>query len=277
MTVTQVSYPVTPTTTPRRSTLLHVAAVDDGIEWLDGTDLFDSYNCMKFQAEAEFCAPNVKDFDQAAGWQDGFRFAAYGGVACKAVGLDRARMLSEVERVFDAGESTAVERALMQTRFVAGADLDGAGAGTELAWDAPVDLTPAGGAVKPEVGVAILEGHAASEYVGVPTLHLPVTIASLLAREAAVEFEGDILRTKLGSAVVAGAGYDYPNTGPTGAPAAAGEKWLYATGGVLVRRGNAEIRQAIAHEDNDVFVLAERGYVVAVDCYTAAVRVQVTA
>jgi hypothetical protein len=271
--VTAVRYPVAPSTTPRKGHLLDAATVNDGIEWLDGADLFDSYNCMKFQAEADFCAPNSKDFDQSAGWVDGFRFAAYGGVLCKSIGLDRTRLQSEVERVFNAGESTAVERALMSTRFVANA----ADATLPGEWAAPVDLTPVAGAVHPRVGVALLEGHAASEYVGIPTLHLPVSIASLLASVAAVEWDGDVLRTKIGSTIAAGGGYDYPNTGPTGAAAAEGEKWLYATGGVVVMRGPAEIREAFAHEDNDVFVLAERGYVAAVDCYTAAVRVQVTA
>lgn len=263
--VTTVSYPVAPPVTPLRGTLLDVASVSEDFAWLDGTDLFDSYNCMKFQADATFCAPNSKTFDQAATWQDGIKFAVYGGVACKAVGLDMAHMESEVKRVFESGESTAVERALMEKRFIAG-----------TTWAAPVDVNP-GGAVAPAVGVALLEGYAASEYVGVPTLHMPRSIASLMARQDALVWEGNVLHTKMGTAVAAGAGYDFPNSGPTGAAAAAGEKWLFATGGVLVGRSDSIVRQVMAHTDNDVFVLAERGYIAAVDCFTAAVRVSVTA
>lgn len=278
MTMTPVRYPLAPTVSPLRGTLLAAAAVKDGIEWLDGEGLFPSFNCMKFETAADFCTPTSKTFDQSPVWQDGFRFAAYGGVVCKAIGLDEAEMLAEVERVFETGESTAVERALMETRFVASA----------TNWAAPTDITPAGGAVAPQVGLALLEGYSGSVYVGAPTLHIPRTIASLLVGIDVLKLGGNtrdegrfgptgVLRTKLGSKVAAGAGYDYPNTSPTGVDAAAGEKWLYATGEVLVLRGPSIVRQVMEMSTNEVFVLAERGYIAAVDCFAAAVRVTVTA
>jgi len=263
--VTTATYPVAPTVTRRIGTLLDVATVRDGIAWQDGKSLYDTYNCMKFGAQADFCAPNTKDFDQAAGWVNGFRFAAYGGVLCKAVGLDLGRMESEVQRVFEAGESTAVERGLMDTGFTENTDAD-------YGWEAAEDVTPTG-TVTPQRGLAELEAYAASVYVGVPTLHLPIVVASLLAQTEVIKVEGNTMTTKMGSKVVAGAGYDYPNNGPTGAAAAAGSKWLYATGEVLVLRGPAEVRQAIDQTENDVYVLGERAYVVAVDCFTAAVKV----
>lgn len=271
------TYPVAPTAVTRKGTLLDAATVTDDFAWLDGNDLFESYNCMRFQSEALFCAPNTKDFDQnGISWQNGIRFAAYGGLHCKAVGLDQAHMLSEVRRVFETGESTAVERALMAQRFTAGPDLD-PGAGTSLAWEAPTDITPASGAVKPAVGVALLEGFAADNYVGAPTLHVPVTISSLVMLPLGLEYDGNGLRTKLGSKVAAGVGYDYPNLGQDGNPAAVGERWLYATGEVLVGRGPAEVRQQIDYSDNEVYVLAERPYIAVVDCFAAAVRVSVDA
>lgn len=266
MVVLTQNFPVAPAVKELEGTLLDAATVSDGIEWLDENGLFESYNCMRFDASADFCGPNSKDFDQAASWQDGFRFAAYGGVSCSAVGLDQAEMLRAVRDVFERGESTAVERALMRTRFAA--DADGR-------WAAPVDLTPAGGPVTPGAGVALLEGYAASVYVGGPTLHIPRSIASLLlGTQGAVLDQGEFT-TKLGSKIAAGAGYDFPNLGPDGAEATAGEKWLYATGEVVVRRGDPIVRQVMAHTDNEVHVLAERGYVAAVDCFTAAVRVRV--
>ena len=267
--VTTATYPVAPTVTPLRGTLLDAASVSDNFKWLDGNDLFESYNCMKFQSSADFCAPNSKTFNNVAGWVDGIRFAAYGGVTCKAIGLDQSKMKSEVERVFNNGESTAVERALMSTRFVADTE-------TTPRWDAPVDVNT-GGAVAPAVALALLEGYAADHYVGTPTLHIPRVIASLLARNKTLEWDGDVLRTQMGSKIAAGAGYDYPNTGPTGAAAAAGEKWLYATGEVVVGRGPASVLQAMDTGTNDVFVLGERGYIAAVDCFTAAIRTTVTA
>lgn len=262
-----VSYPVAPAITSFTSSLLDVAAVTDNFAWLDGADLFDSYNCMKFQATANFCAPSVKTFSNVAGWQQGFRFAAYGGVKCSTVGLDMARQESEVRRVFEAGESTAVERAMMATRFKANGTL----------WGAPVDITPAGGAVKPAVGVALLEGFGGDNYVGMPTIHMPRTIGSLLMGVQGAAFDGTVLQTKLGSKIAVGVGYDFPNNGPTGAAAPTGEKWIYATGEVVIGRSDVIVQQVVDPQNNDVYVLAERGYIAAVDCFAAAVRVQVTA
>lgn len=257
---------VAPPVEALKGTLLDAATVGDGIEWLSEDSVFESYNCMKFESAADFCTPTDKDFDQEAGWEDGFKFAVYGGVKCRAIGLDRENMLRQVEEVFNRGESTAVERGLMSTRFVAAA----------TRWAAPTDVTPAGGAVKPEVGLGILEGYAGSVYVGTPTLHVPRSIGSLLLTRNSAELVGNDFRTLLGSKIAAGAGYDFPNNGPSGAAAPAGEKWLYATGGVAVRRGSAIVRQVMAHNDNEVYVLAERGYVAAVDCFAAAVRVTLT-
>lgn len=270
MAMTMARYPVAPTITPRKGTLLDAATVEEGIEWLDGNDLFESYNCMSFGAAVEFCAPNPKVLDQTPNWADGILFGAYGGLKCRTVGLDINDAKQQIGRVFDAGESTAVERALMETRFAADTD-------PAARWGAATDVTPAAGAVKPAVGVAMLEGYAASVYAGAPTLHLPITVASLLAGVDGIVAEGDSLRTKVGSKVAAGAGYDYPNAGPTGAAPAVGELWLYATGEVLVQRGEMVLREAIAHEENDVYVLAERPYIASVDCFTAAIRVTVTA
>lgn len=262
-----VSYPVAPTITSFTSSLLNVATVTDNFKWLDGADLFDSYNCMKFQSATTFCTPDVaKTFSNVAGWQQGFRFAAYGGVKCSTVGLDMARQDTEVRRVFEAGESTAVERAMMSTRFKANGS----------AWPAPVDITPAGGAVKPALGVALLEGFAGDNYVGMPTIHLPRTIGSILMGVQGAAFDGTVLQTKLGSKIAVGVGYDFPNLGPTGVAAPTGEKWIYATGEVIVGRSDMVLQQVVDPQNNDVYMLAERGYIAAVDCFAAALRVLVT-
>jgi hypothetical protein len=268
MTITKATYPVAPVTTPRKGTLLDAATVTDDFKWLDGNALFDSYNCMKFESTAAFCAPSPKTFQNSMQWVSGIRFAAYGGVMCKAIGLNQAHMLSEVERVFALGESTAVERALMSTRFVD----DPTPSGDR--WTAPVDVNPAG-AVSVKTGIALLEGYAANSYVGVPTLHVPVSIASLVLAVDGAEYVGNTLFTKTGSKMVAGAGYDYPNTSPTGAAAAAGEKWIYATGEVIVTKSEAVVKPAMAYDTNEVYVLGERAYIAAVDCFVAAVRVTV--
>lgn len=211
-----------------------------------------------------------KEFEAPA-WQDGFSFAVYAGVECKAVAFDREHAASELERVFTNKESVAVARALMTTRFA-----DGTG------WDAATDLTPAGGAVDPVVGLAILEGNAGSNYGGAPTIHMGRTIASILLNKyAAIEYRGDTLYTLLGSKVAADSGYESPSLGPDGDEADDGEQWMYASGEVSlaatapVFQSQAMLDINATSDSNQVRLLRERKYIASVDCYTAAVGVKV--
>lgn len=272
MTLTQVRYQVAPTTTPLKGTLLDLVTPATGVTWQDGRDLYESHNCLKFDAKAEFCGPNTKDLSAAAQFISGFRFAAYGGITCQAIGMDREYSVSEVERVFRSGESTAIERALMGTRFQEGTPFEQGG---DAPWGAPTDITPAGGAVTPKVGIALLEEFAGNSYVGRPTMHVPRSIGSLLLNENGAMWDGPALRTNFGSGIAAGAGYSDPNLSPTGVAAAAGERWIYATGEVSIAQGEMIMRDEMEYQANDVVVLAERPYLVSVDCFTAAIRVKV--
>lgn len=276
MTVTQVRLPSAPPITAPAGTLLDAATVKDGAEWYGAevSALYDTFNCLKFQGEASFCAPTTKDLSGVAGWQYSFPIVAVGGVTCKAPGNDMARMKASVGEAFAAGESIALERAMLKTRFRVATTNNAAG---NPVWAAPVDLTPTGGAVKPLLGVAYLESWARDNYIGVPTIHVPVIIGSLLMAPTPLIRTGRRLTTQLGSKVAVGGGYDYPNTGPTGAAAAAGEKWIYASGEVQVTRGELNVLQAFEQSNNEVTVMAERPYTATADCFTAAVRVQVTA
>jgi hypothetical protein len=269
MALTRAAYPVAPPAMQRESTLLDVAHGESGsFDLHDGNGLYDSFHCMQFGQAADFCAPNVKDLDeQAPMWVDGIRFAAYGGVGCKAVGLDMKRMESEVARVFALGESAAVEQALMVQRFRDDTSPDNR-------WDPAVDLTPAGGAVSPKAGLAYLEDYAATVYVGTPVIHVPIAIGSLLLADVA-EMQAGIVRSKLGSKIAVGAGYSMTNTSPAGVAAPAGEKWVYASGEVTYMNSEAIRHLAFEQTNNEVVVLAERAYIAAVECFTAAIRVKV--
>lgn len=271
MTLTRVEYQLAPSVTQIRGTVLDAATVGGAFPWIDGLNLFDSYHCLTFRESAALCEANAKTLDQAAGWQSGLVFSVYGGVACKSIGLDQARMKAEVAKAFEMGEHVGIEQALMEQRFVA--NIDTVPDPDVTIWEAPEDITPASGAVSPKVGAGLLEGHAASSYVGAPTLHMPRSVASILIGESHLEFSGSTLRTKLGSKVAAGGGYDVDNSGPTGAPAAAGERWLYATGEVLVNKSELIHKDVFDQVNNDVVVMAERSYLVTVDCYTAAIRI----
>lgn len=271
---TIVRKPIAPVVEPLIGSLLATADVRPGAfngYLLGGSttlaaDLFESYNSMTFRRSAVFCGANAKTFDQGSTWVDGFPFVAYGGLLCNAVGLDRDEWQREAERAFDAGASIAVEAAVMDVLF-----------SPASGFPVPVDLTPAAGTAKPKVGIALLEGYMATRYIGAPTIHLPTVIASLVMGADGVAFEEEVLKSKLGSKIVNGGGYDTANVSPAGVAAPVGEKWIYATGEVLVLEGRIDAQQAFNQSNNEVTLLAERPYIVAADGPVAAVRVQVTA
>jgi hypothetical protein len=259
------TYPSAPTTTPRKGGLLDVMQIQESNTWLEPTDLFPSYNCLDTGTVPVFPCPDPgvipdKTFSGLS-WQDGIRFAGYAGTVCKAIGYDAAEGESETKRVYLANETVAVERAFMEQIF----GTSGMG----------VDITPAGGAVAPEVGLALLEGAAAKAYAGVPTVHVPRAVASLLLTDRAIEFQGNALYSRLGSKVAGGGGYDLLNVGPDGSDPTAGEVWLYASGEAVLARGEIFARSEMNRSTNEMFTLVERTYIGAVDCYVAAVRVKV--
>lgn len=194
-------------------------------------------------------------------WQDGFRFSVYGGAVCKSFDtLDT----DEITNVFLANESFALEQAVMNQRM----RVNGS------SWAAATDLTPAGGAVTPQQGLAILEGNASWAYAGVPTIHAPRSIGSMLGMNNQITKVGDKFFTFQGSKFASGAGYEKNNTGPSGSTPTVGEYWLYASGEVVFARGDLVTQKQMNRDTNEFFSLVERVYVGAVDCYTAAVRVK---
>jgi hypothetical protein len=197
---------------------------------------------------------------------DGFRLNAYTGIICESIGFDAQDAVAQAKRIFLARESVAVEQALMAQRFIASSGN----------WAAPTDITPASGAVKPAVGLALLEQHAGVNYAGAPTIHAPRSIGALLVDAAGVKADGNIFRSPQGSKVASGAGYGIANQSPAGVAAPAGELWVYATGEVSLARGQVIAPDfELNRENNEVSVLVERPYVGVVDCYAAAVRVKV--
>jgi hypothetical protein len=252
-----VRYPVAPSVTRRKSTLLDVATPDDAaFTWNDGLALFESFNCMTFHGNANFCAPNTKDLSGASTWQDGFRFAAYGGYTCRPIGMaDDAE--AKVREAFENGESFAVEAAMVSIRFAVNAAGD-----TPLpgAWPAPASI---GTAVATDILLlSALEEYGATHYNGYPVLHLPVGIASRLTATEALVWDGNILRTKYGSKVAVGAGYS-----------ANDPKKAYVTGEVLIGKSEQISLNAIDTTNNNMVVLAERGYIAAVDCFAATLSI----
>jgi len=254
-----------PPITARPGELLDIATVHEGLEWLDPTDMAESFNCVNTGAVTTFPCPTppaTKVFDRASTWIDGIRFVVYTGYLCKGPGFLMSEAESNLQTVFTAQESVGVEQAVMTSI------LSEAGA---------TDLTPAAGAVSPAVGLALLEGHAATKYAGVPTIHAPRSIGSLLAGTGAgITLEGSKFYTKQGSKLASGGGYELPaNASPAGAAPAVGELWMYATGEVVLARSDTIFQSGLNQTTNDQIALLERMYVAAVDCYRAGVRVKV--
>lgn len=248
---------------PIAGTLLDLAKIEETLEWLhEGAALFESYNCIPMEGIADWCGPNSKEFDYQGSWVDGDRFAVYGGVTCNAIGGEWEGIQTKAEAAWRSREHIGVEVAAM-THLAVHPDTE--------------DLTPAGGPVSPKTALALLEGHAARFYAGVPTIHTPRLVASLLSQDKTIELEGRRLKSALGSKLAAGGGYDYPNLGTDGEEAEAGTKWLYGSGEVVLAR-TPEIRvREMDRGTNEVVLMLERGYVIAVDCYRTAIQVEVPA
>lgn len=189
---------------------------------------------------------------------EGDPFVVLHNFSCKAPGsFDRG-----AERARDAlrlGEQRAVET-VVSRQLAATANA--------------TDLTPAGGAVHPVDGLAILEAYLGASYGGVGVVHSPVDVTTVLTTLGAVVRQGTRLETVQGTYVASGGGYD--NHSPEGVAADAGEAWVYATGQVLIRRAATVdvVSQIATSPATNVFnALAERTYVVTWECVTVAVLV----
>lgn len=248
-----------PTPEKRKSTLLDVATVVSSTNWLfDGDDLFESINCLTARFWDTDCGATQdgKTFDGPT-WIDSIKAASYMGLKCDPIGI--GDLPNMVGPVFDRIESNGVEQALME-RILGVQD------------DAPANATP----VPVEVGIALLEDHAARHYAGLPTLHLTPAAASLYGvHNGALDWDGNILRTKLGSKVAVGGGYSTANQGPEADAPATGNAWLWATGEVVVLQGTIQSHNELNRTNNDNRLLVERDFIVAIDCYAAAVEVEI--
>ena len=264
-----------PATTPLTSTLFDHAEVKDiasfGLRNNEG--LWPSYNCMDTLVPSPTCADpiapgGVYNTFVSAEWQPAFEFAVHAGVMCASVGLNRADMEAEVRRVFALNEAKGVEAALVANRFVA------TGSGDPVQWAGATDVTPTAPVSLP-VAPALLEGYAAANYAGVPTIHMPRAAATILADR--LVWVGGKAYTLSGSKVALGGGYDDETMLDSG-------KWdLYATGEVFVERsstldfnsfvmpgdGSGVGSDENGLEPNTMLSLVARQYRVAVDCFVA--------
>lgn len=277
--ITKESSVTRPSTTPMGSSILDHAEAAGHLITMQGdfglrseSGLWPSYNCKGPGQSTPFeCVDEdgpVREFGFGQ-WIPAFAFGVEDGVQCKALGLDKADMEAEILRTFEMNEGKSVERALLDIRFLSPADSD-----ADPLWEPTVDVTP-GTPISLAVGLALLEGYAAANYVGIPTIHMPRAAASLL-NERLVWRDG-LAFTRLGSRVAVGGGYDVDLED--------GVWEMYVTGEVYIERS-----QVVSHNvyvlpgdgsglgsdqngisDNTVLATADRLYRVGVDCFVAKV------
>lgn len=281
-----------PSVTPLKSSVLdHASAAgnlrtlgeDTGFGYVNENGLWVSYNGLETLTPTAMCpdpllgTPGNTGFKtfESAEWQPALSFAAYGAVKCSTVGLDMEDQHRELERVFAANEGKGVEQALLGNRFVAQAsDPANPLAGS---WGAPVDITPATD-ISPRVAIGLLEGWFARNYVGVPTLHMPRALGTILGSDVIV-WEGDLAFTRMGSKIAFGGGYDEEDQD--------GTFDIYATGEVFIERSSAVSIKAINLErdltstrglaPNTAIALVERMFRVAVDKFVVKATATVPA
>lgn len=197
---------------------------------------------------------------------EGIPFVVVGGYICKATSRPVAEAEERARLALTAGEERAVEQALMSAAVGNAPAFPDA----EVVTAAAVSLTDA---------FAALEEATAINYHSSGVIHLPRSLSPYAYRNSLMERQGQHLETIVGTHVAAGAGYDVDNVGPDGTPAPEGQRWVYATGAVSIRRGTVFIQPDPDHyldkANNDVVVLAQRDYLVTFsgDVYAALVDV----
>lgn len=183
----------------------------------------------------------------------------YYGYTCPPIGetLDEARAYARAGLTM--GEGYALEQYVW----------------SDLLAPIATDRTPVSGPVSVPQGVATIESYLAAEYGGVGIIHMPVGVAAVAGNGYVLLADGARRRTWAGNMVAIGAGY-FANTGPDGEPAADGTAWLYASGPVVIRRENPDLKDTVDIVVNDRLVLAERTYVIGVECAVEAILVEVS-
>ena len=275
-----------PQATPARFGLLSVAQMPTDTGRWEGGILTMPNACGNGGSYGDPCpAPGDREKADSAGVVigGGDPFTVYAGFRCAPVGFTDDEIRERGDAALLAGEERTVEEVFWtgvtdnaveihphlaeNTASTPGVD--------DFTWLAATTVAGGGGAVSVRRALADLERELAGCYGGQGVIHMPRDVATVAVAEGIVERYGNRLETKVGTLVAAGAGY--PGTSPTGAAAAAGESWVYATGAVQVRRSGVfytgSIAESLDRVSNTIQRLAERTYVVTWDCCLLAARV----
>lgn len=130
------------------------------------------------------------------------------------------------------------------------------------------------------VAIAKLEREIATNYGSQGTIHVSRDVAVLGLGRGVFETKSGRLFTKLGTPVIAGAGYG--GAGPTGSAAPANSEWAVVTPAIFGYRSEIFTPSAfpgdlLDRRNNDLYGVAERSYLIGWDdCGIAAIPVTLT-
>lgn len=216
------------------------------------------------------CDPvTSKIFDEGVDTIASDPFVVYASWLCGSIGYSEDEIRRRLLTRLSLKEQMGVEARLWGGD--AGQEIDG------LFQDA--DVVDLGDAACPTAGISALEQILATNGVVGGIIHARPGISSWLAREHLIERPSTrLLTTPYGTPYSFGMGYDGSapqGTAPTGSLGETTE-WIYATGQVRVWRGDAivpPVRQVLNRTTNQQYAIAERPYLVGVECGIWAVQI----
>lgn len=189
----------------------------------------------------------------------GTPFVVYSELTCGTVGLGPERARTFLIERLKAGEQAVVENVFSLQAF-------GQSPGLSNNVDV-VTVPPEPNGVTDSIGVLEASFYAAYGLQG--TIHVPFRLAQRLYQGGGLRWDGRLWRTAAGSLVSFG---NYAGNDPAGAAPGAGLLWIYMTGQVTIwRTPDGEIfippyETSVNRATNQVSMVAEREYVITVDC-----------
>lgn len=226
---------------------------------ITGVEVTEGEESGPFEGVATYIPPKLDS--ERAGWVESEPFTIYHISTCRLPGITQQGRIDYATRALQLGEGRGIEFGLADYWSSDDATFDN------------VNST----AVSAVVALARLEKRTGEAYGGVATIHMNRAVASVLLTAYALETRDGKLYTRLGNLVVAGAAdWDYPGI-PNGQSQSSGESWMFATGTVVVTRGNVATSPAVystgGEIDNEYSVLAERIVSVGWECILVAQKV----
>lgn len=237
------------------------ASVGGGIQYVPDACEDDSFLI------AMDCPPitGTKTFSGVEFPISGAPFTVMTSYTCGSIGFSFDEVQQRVLNRMALQEQRAVERRLWQ------GSSGTLGTITGLFANAPV----LGAAACVTEAIEMLEQQAADQGLAAPIIHARWGMGAHIAQAHLLETQGrKKVTSSLGTPIVLGAGYS--GIGPTGQTTDTNTEWMYLTGRVLVWQGDTMVSNpgwGINRATNQISVLAERPYAVAIECGVWAVSV----